>query len=346
MRYARRYIPVAVFAAVCTTALLTSPQANAQSPADFYKGKTITIFVGFGAGGGYDQYSRLLARHFGDYIPGKPSIVVQNMPGAGGLLAANHVYNVAPKDGTAIAAVTQNIGMVQLLGAKGVQYDARKFNWLGAMTASNSILFVWAGSGIKTIDDAKKREVTMVGSGAASDANIYPRILNALARTKFKVISGYSGTSEGRLAIQRGEVDGMAQASYISFAAAEAEWIKNKKVNVLMQVGFEKEPDLPNVPLLLDLAKSQEDKQIATVVTLPSATGYGHWLAPGVPADRIAVLRAAYAKAARDKGLLADAAKQNLVVRPKAGNDIAALMQKAFKTPKPVLKKTATILGW
>jgi tripartite-type tricarboxylate transporter receptor subunit TctC len=236
--------------------------------------------------------------------------------------------------------------MVQLLGSTGVQYDATKFNWLGALAVSNSILFVWNGSGIKTVEDAKTRDVTMVGSGAASDANIYPRILNALAGTKFKVISGYSGTNEGKLAIERGEVDGMAQASYVSFAAANAEWVKQKKVNVLMQVGFEKEPGLPDVPLLIDLTKSEEGKQIAAIVTLPSATGYGHWLAPEVPADRIAVLRAAYMETLKDKGLLADSEKQNLEIRPQSGEAIEALMTKAFQTPKPILEKTSAILGW
>jgi tripartite-type tricarboxylate transporter receptor subunit TctC len=323
----------AVIGATLAVGLLVPLGAHAQSAADFYKGKTVSILVGFGSGGGYDQYSRLLARYMSDHIPGKPNVIVQNMPAAGGLQAANHVYAVSPKDGTAIAAVTQNIAMVQLLGGTGVQYDAVKFQWIGALAASNSVAFTWSASGVKTIDDAKTREVTMVGSGAASDANIYPRILNALIGTKFKIINGYSGTNEGNLALERGEVDGMSRASYVGLAAQRSEWLREKKINIIAQIGFEKEPDLPDVPLLLDLVKTEEQRQIATVVTLPSAI-------------RVNLLRTAYAETLKDKGLLADAEKQKLDIRPKSAEEIKALITKAFETPKPVLEKTATILGW
>jgi tripartite-type tricarboxylate transporter receptor subunit TctC len=320
--------------------------AGPAEAADFYKGKTITIIVSYAPGGGYDLYSRLLSRHFSDHIPGHPAVVVQNMPGAGGVLAANHVYNIAPKDGTFIAAVNQNMPMFQLLGGKGVQYDAAKFNWIGVMMASNSLAMTWHTSGIKTLEDAKKREVTMAGNGVADDGNVYPRILNALLGTKFKVINGYTGTSDSNGAVERGEVDGMSRAGFYSFAAQKPDWLKEKKVNFLVQFGFEKQPELPDVPLMLDLVHTDEARQITTVVTLPTAVGYGHWLAPGVPAESVKILRAAYAETVKDKALLDDAKKAQMVIRPKRGEEIEAVIKNAAKTPKAILKKTADILEW
>lgn len=314
--------------------------------ADFYRGKTITIIVSYAPGGGYDLYSRLLARHFSDHIPGHPTIVVQNMPGAGGVLAANHVYDVAPKDGTFIAAVNQNMPMFQLLGGKGVQYDSAKFNWIGAMMASNSIAMTWHTSGIKTLEDAKKREVTMAGNGVADDGNIYPRILNALLGTKFKVINGYTGTSDSNGAVERGEVDGMSRAGFYSFAAQKPDWLKEKKINILVQFGFQKQPELASVPLMLDLVHGEEARQITTVVTLPTAVGYGHWLAPGVPPEGVKILRAAYDETVKDKALLADAKNSKMVISPKTGEELETAVRNAAKTPKAVLKKTAAILEW
>jgi tripartite-type tricarboxylate transporter receptor subunit TctC len=314
--------------------------------ADYYKGKTIDIGGSYASGGGYDLYSRLLARYLGNHVPGNPTVVVQNMPGAGGVLATNHVYNVAPKDGTVLAAVNQNMPMFQLLGGKGVQYDASKFKWLGVMMASNSLAITWHASGIKTLEDAKKREVTMAGNGVADDGNIYPRILNALVGTKFKVINGYTGTSDSNHAVERGEVDGMSRAGYYSFAAQKPDWIRDKKINFLVQFGFQKQPELPDVPLMLDLVHTDEARQIATVVTLPTAVGYGHWVAPGVPADRVATLRGAYEETVKDKALLADAEKAQMVIKPKSGKELEDLIKNAAKTPKAILEKTAGILEW
>jgi tripartite-type tricarboxylate transporter receptor subunit TctC len=332
--------------ALAFTAALAPIAARAAGPADFYRGKTITIVVSYAAGGGYDLYSRLLARHFGDYIPGNPTVVVQNMPGAGGVVAANHVYSVAPRDGTVIAAVNQNMPMFQLLGGQGVHYDSAKFNWLGVMMASNSIVMTWHTSGIKTLEDAKKREVTMAGNGVADDGNIYPRILNALVGTKFKVINGYKGTSDSNNAVERSEVDGMGRAGYYSLAAQKPDWLRDKKVNILVQFGFKKQPELPDVPLGLDLVSTTEARQIMSVVSLSPEVGYGHWMAAGIPVDRFKALRAAYAKTLKDKKLLAEAKKSQMAIVPKTGEELDALVREAAKTPKPVLEKTARILEW
>jgi tripartite-type tricarboxylate transporter receptor subunit TctC len=335
----RRWLALAVTGA----ALLGSAPSIAD---DFYKGKTINIIVGFGPGGGYDIYARMLARHLGKHILGNPSVVVQNMEGAGGVRAANHVYNVAPKDGTVIAGVNQGAAMFKLLGGKGAQYEPAKFQWLGSMAASNNTVYVWHTSGIKTLDDAKAREVSMAGSGVISDANIYPAVFNALVGTKFKVISGYTGTNDSNLALERGEVDGRGGGAYSSLVSTRPDWLRENKVRVIAQIGFEKEPDLKDVPLLLDLAKTEEERQIATVVTLPTAIGYNYWVAPEVPAERVEMLRAALASALKDEALLAEAKKQSLEIRPKTGQELEALVKNAAETPKPILDKTATILGW
>jgi tripartite-type tricarboxylate transporter receptor subunit TctC len=328
------------------TAVFAATAATASDVADFYRGKTVNIIVGFGPGGGYDLYARMLARHLGKHIPGNPSVVVQNMDGAGGVRAANHVYNVAPKDGTVIAGVNQGAAMYQLLSGKGAQYDPAKFQWIGSMASSNNTIYVWHGSGIKSLDDAKAREVSMAGSGVISDANIYPAVFNALVGTKFKVISGYPGTNESNLAIERGEVEGRGGGAYSSLVSTRPDWLRDRKVNIIAQIGFEKEPDLAEVPLLVELTKSDEQRQIATLVTLPTAIGYNHWVAPEVPAERVAALRAAYAAALKDPDLLAEAKKQSLEIRYKSGQELEAMVKKAADTPKPILDKTAAILGW
>jgi tripartite-type tricarboxylate transporter receptor subunit TctC len=327
-------------------AALPTPSALASDVADFYRGKTISIMVGFGPGGGYDLYARTLARHLGKHIPGNPSVVVQNMEGAGGVRAANHVYSVAGKDGTVIAGVNQGAAMFKLLGGKGAQYDPARFQWLGSMASSNNTIYVWHSSGIRSLDDAKTREVSMAGSGVISDANIYPAVFNALAGTKFKVISGYTGTNESNLAMERGEVEGRGGGAYSSLVSTRPDWLRDRKVNIIAQIGFEKEPDLADVPLLLDLMNGDEQRQIATLVTLPTAIGYNHWVAPEVPAERVAALRAAYAAAVKDPDLLADARKQSLDIRYKSGQDLEAMVNKAADTPKPILDRTAAILGW
>lgn len=333
-------------AALLAAALALPAAARADAVGDFYKGKTVAIIVGFGAGGGYDLYARTLASHLGAHLPGKPNVVVQNMTGAGGVTAANHVYVAAPKDGTVIAAVSQYAAMYKLLDGKGAKYDPAKFQWLGSMTFSNNVAYTWNTTGIKTFDDLKKRDIPVGGSGVVSDANIYPRIMNALLDTKFKIINGYKGTNETNLAIERGELFGRGGGSYASLVSTRPEWLRDRKITILIQVGTEKEPDLPNVPLLTDLVKGGEAYQIAALVTMPVAIGYNEWMAPGVPKDRVEAMRAAYAAALKDPALLAEAKKEQLEIRPKTGEQLAALVEEAAKIPQPVLAKTKKILGW
>ena len=323
-----------------------SGAAHAQDAGAFYAGKNISIIVGFGPGGGYDLYARLLARYYGPKIPGKPNVIVQNMPGAGGVNAANFVYNTAAKDGTVIAGVNQGAALFQQLGGKGAQYDASKFRWIGRMASSNNVAYTWTASGIRNIDDAKKSEVIMAGSGVISDANIYPNVMNGLLNTRFKIINGYPGTNQSNLALERGEVQGRGGGSYSSLQTTRPQWLKDGSISLLMQVGLEKEPDLPNVPRLIDLVSNEQDRQIATLVTLPVEIGYNYWVAPEVPADRVNALRTSFEATLKDPAMLAEAKKISLEIRYKSGADLEKMVADAAKTPPDVLKRAAKILGW
>jgi tripartite-type tricarboxylate transporter receptor subunit TctC len=320
--------------------------ASADSVADFYRGKTIQIIVGFGAGGGYDLYARAVGRYIGRHIPGHPSVVVQNMTGAGSIRAANYVYNAAPKDGTIIAAVNQNATMYQLLGGAGAQFEAGKLKWLGTMTHSNGTLYTWHTSGINTLADAKKRVVPLGAVGKQSDSVIYPTIINALLGTKFKPIPGYTGTTQINLAMERGEVMGRGGNSWSSIKTGNADWIAEKKINMLVQVGFEKEPELPNVPLLLDLVKSDEDKGVVKIMSLPTEIGYGHWVAPGVPQDRFEALRTAYQAIFKDPEFQKEIEKTHMVIAARTGQAVDEFVKQVTNAPKSALDRTAHILKW
>jgi tripartite-type tricarboxylate transporter receptor subunit TctC len=319
---------------------------GATAADDFYKGKTITFIVGFSSGGGYDTYARLLARHMSSHIPGNPTIIVQNMDGAGSMRAANHVYNVAAKDGTVVAAVNATLLMYQLLGGKGAQYDPAKLQWIGSVANSNNSVITWHASGIRSIEDARKQDVPMAGTGPTSYANIYPTIMNAVLGTRFKVINGYTGSNLMDLAMERGEVAGRSGAALASLFSERPDWVKDKKINFLVQIGYERDPALVDVPTLGELVKSEREKQIVNVVTLPTTVGYAYWVAPEVPAERVKILQEAFAKTAADSNFLAEAKKQNLDIKVQTGAQIEALVRAAAQTPKDVLQATATTLNW
>jgi tripartite-type tricarboxylate transporter receptor subunit TctC len=332
--------------ALVASSVLLAGAAQAQSAGAFYRGKTVNIVVGYAPGGGYDIYSRLLSRHLGQHIDGKPTIVVQNMPGAAGVVASNYVYVVAPKDGTMIAAVDQNIPMFQILGGKGAQYDITRVAWLGAMAASNGVALSWRASGVNSLDDVKQREVSIGTTGANDDAYVYARALNALVGTKFKIIQGYSGTSNVNVALENGEVQAMGRSSYYGFASQRPDWLRDKKVNILVQLGLEKQPELPDVPLFTDLTTNDEDRQLARLVSMPTSIGYSHWIAPQVPADRVAELRSAYAATLADPDLLAEAKQLGIEIRPKTAGQMEELVQQAVATPAEVRARAAKLLGW
>lgn len=314
---------------------------------DFYKGRQVAIICGFQPGGGYDAYARLLARHIGRHIPGNPSVVVQNMDGAGSVRASNYVYVNAAKDGTVIAAVNQNMPMYQMLGGRAAQFEAAKLRFIGSLIGSNGLLYTWGTSPTRSIEDAKRRETPLGGTGTNSDSHIFPTFINNVLGTKFKVINGYSGgTREINIALERGEVEGRGGNSYAALIASSPHWVEGKKLNYLVQIGLKPEADLPSVPLLIDLVQSPEDKQAVEVITVPTVLGYTYWLAPEVPGERIEILRRAFDATARDGQFLADAEKTRMLIAPQSGADIEALVVKAASIPKPVLARTAKLLEW
>jgi tripartite-type tricarboxylate transporter receptor subunit TctC len=319
----------------------TSPAA-----ADYYKGKTITIICGYGVGGGYDLYARLMARHLGDYIAGKPSVIVQNLTGAGGMRAANMVYTTAPKDGTVIAATNPTLLMYQLMGGQQARYETGKLQWIGSLDEPNNSIIAWHTSGIRTLDDARKREVPVPGDGPTSSMSLYPTATNALLRTRFKVIDGYSGSASGDLALERGEVDARSGASLSSLFAQHADWIRDGKINILIQFGPRRSPRIPDVPLLQDLLTSERDRQIAAVIGLPPTVGPGYWMAPGVPEEALAIVRKAFEAMIADPAFAASARQVKLDVNPKTGAAVQAAVNAVAQVPPDVLAQTATILKW
>jgi tripartite-type tricarboxylate transporter receptor subunit TctC len=315
--------------------------AFAQDPvADFYKkNNTIRLLVGSEAGGGYDGYSRLLARHLGRFIPGNPNIVVQNMPGAGGIVAANFLYNAAPKDGTVIAQVQRLVPFVQIMGEPGPQFETAKFNWLGSLASEVTTCVAWHTSPVKTFEDLKKQELIVGGSGP-NDTETVPAILNNVLGAKFKIISGYPSSTAVTLAVERGEVHGIC-SSYSSLNNRNAHWFKDKKVNILVQASTQKHPGMPNVPLALDLATNPDDKALLEFNDARLAIGRPFMLPPGVPPERVKALRTAFANMVKDKDFLADAEKEKRELDVVTGEEMQALLERLSKTPKALIARLA-----
>jgi tripartite-type tricarboxylate transporter receptor subunit TctC len=324
-------------------ALLFPAASHAQ---DYYKGRTITVICGYGVGGGYDIYARLFARHLGKHIAGQPALIVQNMPGAGGLRAANLVAVTAPKDGTVIAAVNPSLLMYQLMGGPQARYETAKLQWVGSLDEPNNSIIAWHTSGIRTIADAKARDVPMPGDGLTSAMTIYPTVANGLLGTRFKVIDGYSGSADGDLAMERGEVDGRSGANLTSLFARRADWIRDGKINFLLQIGPRRDALLPQVTLLQELVATERERQIATLVSLPTTVGPGYWMAQGVPEAALAILRKAFAAMIADPQFLAEAKQSKLEVRPKTGAEVQAAVNAVAQYPADVMAQAAAMLKW
>jgi tripartite-type tricarboxylate transporter receptor subunit TctC len=313
--------------------------AAADTVADFYRGKRIQLIIGYGSGGGYDTYARLLARFISAHIPGNPTIVAQNMPGAGSRNAANWLYNIAPKDGTALGVLSQTTPTDQVLGHSGIRFDVRKFNWIGNMVVVNNIMIMWAATGVKTIEDAKKRVLSIGATGAASPSVLYPSVSNNLFGTKFKIIAGYPGGGHINIAMERGEVDGRGSDSWASMKANSPDWIRLHKVNILFQVGPRREADLPDVVLWRDLGQNDEQKQILDVLSGDVAVGRPVLTPPGVPADRIAALRKAFDDTMKDPNYLEAAKKAHMYLNPMGGEELQGVVGRIVSTPPAIVAK-------
>jgi tripartite-type tricarboxylate transporter receptor subunit TctC len=330
--------------ALASAALALAAPANAQGPADFYKGKKVDLYVGYSAGGGYDVYGRLLARHMSKHIPGNPNIVPQNMTGAGSLKLANWLYNVAPKDGTAFGIIGRGTGFDPLLGNKAAQFDAEKFNWLGSMNNEVSVCVAWHTTGITKIEELYGKELTVGGTSASADTDQFPRVTNGVLGTKFKVITGYPGGNDVGLAMERGEVQGRCGWSWSSVKSTHQDWVDQKKINILTQLALTKHPELPNVPLIVDLAKNDEQRKILRIIFARQVMGRPFLAPPNVPKERVAILRKAFMDTMSDKDFIADAEKAQLEITPVSGEEVQKLVDEAYDTPKEVAQKAADLL--
>ncbi|MEE8623675.1 MAG: tripartite tricarboxylate transporter substrate-binding protein, partial [Alphaproteobacteria bacterium] len=310
----------------------------AGSVADFYKGKTITIYIGYSPGGGYDAYARTVGRHIGKHIPGNPGIVAKNRPGAGSLKLANELYNTLPRDGTAIGTIGRGIPMEPLFGTKEAKFDPSKFNWLGSANNEVSVCVSWHESPIKTLNDFLTKEMIVGGTGPGADTDTFPKVLNNVIGTKLKLVTGYPGGNNINLAIERGEVQGRCGWSWSSVKSTRAQWLRDKKINVLLQMSTAKHPELPDVPFVMDLAKTEKDRKVLKLVFARQAWGRPFVAPPGVPADRVKALQAAFMATMKDPKFLEDAKKQKLEIAPISGAEIGRLMVALYASPKDIVQ--------
>jgi tripartite-type tricarboxylate transporter receptor subunit TctC len=323
--------------------LILANEARAQ---DFYAGKTISLSTHSTAGAGYDTYLRLLSRHMGKYIPGRPGFVVINQPGAGGLTAVNFAARAAPQDGTFLTIVSQGLLVIEATGGKGLQTSLGSFKWLGNLSQSNNVTVTWVTSNVRTLQDAKTREVTLGATGAGSATVVGPTLYNSLLGTRFKIIQGYSGSGQIHLAMQRGELDGHGNSTWTSIKTTLNREFKDGKLNVLIQMGLRKEAELPDVPLLSDLVQGDEKKTgVARFMSLAVAIARPFAAPPGVPDDRVAILRRAFDATMRDQDFLTEASKLNSDIDPMSGPDTQAAIAGILATPKSVIADVQAALG-
>jgi tripartite-type tricarboxylate transporter receptor subunit TctC len=332
---------------VLTLALgaLRAPPALAQSPADFYKGKTVTLLVTSATGGGYDVLARIVAPHLGKHLPGSPSVIVRNMAGAGGIIAMNHLYNVAAKDGTTVGAVQNNTPFEPLFGTREANYDPLKFNWLGTPTIEVAMLTVWHKTPVETWQDVRTREITMGSSGLHSTPSFYGRLLNETLGLKQRIIVGYESQTQAFLAMERGEIDGYPSVFYSALVSTRPNWLKDKQVKLLVQMGLEKEPAIGDVPFALDLVRNEDDRLLMIPAFAPLQTGRPYLLPPGVPADRVAAMERALNATFRDPEFVADANRRGLGVNsPRSGKDLQDLLTQVYtRTPARIVERLRKI---
>jgi tripartite-type tricarboxylate transporter receptor subunit TctC len=309
--------------------------ARAQSP---YEGKTITIVTSTGVGGVYDLTARVIARHMGRYIAGNPTLIVQNMPGGGNVLATNYMYNIAPKDGLTIASIHNAMPLHQVLDGRGVRFDSAKFNWLGSTGSENEVILVWRSAGVTTIKQAMEREVALGSTGAGSGLSIIPTAMNNVLGTRFKLVIGYKSSEDINLAMERGEVQARA-FGLNSIVAQHADWLKERKVAFLAQAGVKRDKDLPDVPLLTELAGTQEQRQILKLISSPAGLGHPYLAPPGIPSDRLAILRNAFDATLRDKAFLAEVEKLKIAIDPMSADEVGAIITETLNAAPDVVAK-------
>lgn len=320
-----------------------SSSATAQD--SFYAGREVRLIVGTGAGGGYDTYARLVARYLGNHIPGNPTFVVSSMPGASGVKAVNYLYSAAPKDGSVIATFNNSMPVYQAIGQPGIQFKSEELSWLASMSQLVSVVAVWHTAGVNTIEDAKKKEIVMGATGAAGTMAGYPALLNNTLGTKFKIVTGYEGGNQLNLAMERGEVQGRGTLSWSSVQSLKPDWFAEKKVIPLVQFGPKKEPDLPHVPLLTDLAQDDVQRQMFQFVILPSAMERPFAGPPGIPAARVELLRRGFEAMAKNPELIEAAKKQDVDLVPLPGEEVQKIVATIVNTPPDIIERTKVAMA-
>ena len=325
-------------------ALAICAPARADAIEDFYRGKQIDMIIGYSPGGTYDLYARLVARFLGDYIPGKPRVIPRNMPGAGSRLAAGWIYNLGPKDGTVIGTGDQSLAVEQAMGDKALTIDVSKFQYIGNPAADNNTTGAWHTSGIKTLEDAKLREVP-TGATGGSTSSQYPKAMNALLDTKFKIITGYPGGNDINLALEKGEVAVRGSNAWGSWKATRPDWLRDKKINLLVQIGLTKAPDLPDVPLLIDLAKNEEDRAVLMLLSASVTIGRPLYVAPAVPAERVRALRASFDRMVNDAIFKDAALREGFEINPVSGEEMQKIVAQIVSTPKSIADRLSQIIG-
>jgi tripartite-type tricarboxylate transporter receptor subunit TctC len=326
-----------------TFALATTARAN--DVAEFYRNRSVTLFIGYSVGGGYDAYGRVLARHLGKHIPGHPSVVAQNMPGAGSLRCANFLYNVAPQDGTAIGHFSRGLAMEPLIGTSPTQFDARRFTWLGNGTDEVSIFVTWYASPVKTWHDALTIPFTVAGEGSGSDPDIFSAVLKNAFGARLRLVSGYPGSAEVALAIERGEVDGRVGWSWSSLKLLKPDWVAQRRINIIAQLTLQKSTELDHVPLVLDFADTDRKRQILRLVLSRQSMARPFAAPPGLAEDRKQALRDAFDATMRDSEFLAEARQRGLEVNPVRGADIDKLVDELYRTPPDIVAEVRKIIG-
>ncbi len=320
-------------------ALASSVQVSAKP---FQRNDRINIIVGYEPGGGYDVYGRFVGRFLGKHLAGQPNLVVQNMPGAGSLRAANHIYNIAPKDGTTIGIVGQSIPMMQLLEAPGILFDADRFVWLGRLADLDAVLAVWSNAGVRSVEDLKSKEVAVAVGGALSGSELYPIFLNKLVGTRIKSVRGYS-VREQMLALERGEIDGSFGVVFSQINAQNPSWISDGRIQFLIQIGLQRRPSMPDVPTLAELATNENNRRIMMAISGGDILGRAFIAPPDTESGRAAELRKAFEAMTKDAEVLEAAAREKVDINPLSGEETQALVQQYKKLPPEivsVLKQT------
>jgi len=316
--------------------------AAAQTPGAF-AGKTVTMYIGFGPGGGYDLWARVIARHIGAHLPGHPTVTPENFQGAGSYRAANFIYNVAPKDGTAMAAIARDAVLGPLTGAPGAQFDATKFSWLGTPAIETNICIAYHTADVKTFDDLTKKQLVVGDNGPGTGTHSYPLALNAILGTKFKIVGGYPSSADVFLAMERGEVQGICE-SLDSVKNRRPDWIANGTISILFQGGIKPNLELKNVPFVVDLAQRPEDKQAIEFLYAGQGIGRPYIAPPGLPADRLKMVQDAFAATMKDPDFIAETDRYHLALDPSDGAQLEALVKKTYATPKPIIDRIAKLI--